>query len=342
MTTQITEYSKTDAALAELKSRWAIVPDANTAGGYELVKEGIRELTGYRTSLETLRKDLKAPIIERGKLLDSEAKRITASLKALEAPLRSAKKAVDEREAREKEERIQRLQAKVDILKDWPQRAFGKSSEQIREIIDRLGEIDTAHDYYDLTKEAMDAQAASLVRLDQLLDQQVEKEAQEARQAEERKRMAEEQARLNAERAEMIAKQEAILRQQEEQAAALREQQRQAEEVERKLAAKRAELEAMEQAQQSEPEAPKPVQAGPESPKQKSEPMFKMPTMPTPKTKAEPKRFEPSELTISISEPWQREVLEALVPPADMRALATGYEIELVIRRTAVAMQAAG
>ncbi|MEH6812925.1 MAG: hypothetical protein V7677_10395 [Motiliproteus sp.] len=211
----IAEYSTTQAALSELRVRWANVPDTDTKAGYETVKAGIKEISGYRSKLETMRKELKAPLLVRGKLLDSEAKSITAELLAIEAPLKDAKLATDEREKREKEERIARLQVKVNELIDYPRRAQGATSAEIAVLIDRLGEIDTSHDYYDLTKEAMDAQATSLDSLAAMFQQQVATEAENQRMAEERERQEAEQVRLDAERQTMIAQQEAQRLQQE-------------------------------------------------------------------------------------------------------------------------------
>lgn len=217
----IAEYSTTQAALAELQARWAVVPDTNTKIGYDLVKSGIKELSGYRSKLEGMRKELKAPHIERGKLLDSEAKRITAELVAIETPLKEAKQATDEREQREKEARIARLQAKVNELLGYPRLAHGKTSAEVAILIDRLGEIDTSHDYYDLTKEAMDAQQAALNELSTIYQQRLEQEA-------EAQRMAEQKARLAAEQKAMDEQREAMRQQQEE--------------MERHLAEQRAEI----------------------------------------------------------------------------------------------------
>ena len=74
---QIVEYSSTAAALAELRSRYAAPFDVATAKGMALAKEARAEVRGYRTALETLRKEIKAPALERCRLIDDEAKRIT-------------------------------------------------------------------------------------------------------------------------------------------------------------------------------------------------------------------------------------------------------------------------
>lgn len=60
-TVEVTEYSATNAALAMLREKYATVPDANTEEGYSFIKDGIKELTTLRTSLEAARKREKAP-----------------------------------------------------------------------------------------------------------------------------------------------------------------------------------------------------------------------------------------------------------------------------------------
>ncbi|KAA5569977.1 DUF1351 domain-containing protein, partial [Pseudomonas aeruginosa] len=142
-TVEVAEYNATNAALAKLREKYATLPDANTADGYEFIKAGIKELTTLRTSLEAARKREKAPYIEAGQIIDAEAKRITAALVTLEDPMKAAKKEVDDRVERERQERIARLLSKVDAIKGMPAQVRGKTSDEIAAMIDRCGEIDT-------------------------------------------------------------------------------------------------------------------------------------------------------------------------------------------------------
>lgn len=249
-TVEVTEYSTTNAALALLKKKYSVVPDANTPDGYEVIKAGIKELTGLRTSLEAARKREKAPYIKAGQIIDDEAKRITAELVALEDPMKAAKKVVDDRVERERQERIARLQQKVDAIKAMPAQVRGKSSEDIAEMIDRCGEIDTAHDFYDLTKEAQAAQQAAMDELTQMLTD----------------RLAFEQA--ERQRKELEAQQAELRRQLEEQKAAMERQQQELEQQRQELARQQQELAA---AQQPEPE-----------PEPEPEPMLDPAVTPTP------------------------------------------------------------
>lgn len=248
-TVEVTEYSATAAALAKLREKYATVPDANTEEGYVFIKDGIKELTTLRTSLEAARKREKAPYIQAGQIIDAEAKRITEELVLLETPMKAAKKEVDDRVERERQERIARLQQKVDAIKAMPAQVRGKSSEEISTMLDRVGEIDASHDFYDLTKEAVEARQAALDELTQMLTDRLAFEQAERQRIELEAQKAAMRRELEAQQAEMQRQQEEFRQQQAE-------MQRQREEMERQqreLAAAREQL-----AQQSTPAAVEP------------------------------------------------------------------------------------
>ena len=236
-TVEVAEYTQTNAALAMLREKYSIVPDANTEEGYALVKTGIKELTTLRTRLEAARKREKEPYLKAGRIIDAEAKRITEELQKLEDPMNAAKKEVDDRIERERQERISRLQLKVDAIKAMPAQVRGKSSTDIAEMLDRVGEIDAMHDYYDLTKEAVAARQAALDDLTQMLTDRLAFEASE----EERKNAEAAQARLEQQLAEqreqMRKQQEEIDRQKAENERQQDEMRKQREELERAQAA---------------------------------------------------------------------------------------------------------
>lgn len=210
------------------------------------MKAGIKELTGFRTSLESAREEKKKPYLQAGRIIDAEAKRIAAELIALEDPLKAAKKKVDDRVERERQERIARLQAKVDAIKAMPGQVRGKSSVEIEAMIDRVGEIDVMHDFFDLTREAVAAKDAAMNELTQMLGERLEFEVNE-------------KARLQAE-AERAELQRQLKAQQEENDRILREQQaemqrqqdeikRQQQEMQRQQDEMRQQREALERAQ---------------------------------------------------------------------------------------------
>ncbi|WP_313309294.1 hypothetical protein [Stutzerimonas nitrititolerans] len=201
-TVEVAEYSQTNAALAALRAKYQVVPDANTEEGYAWVKAGIKELTGLRTSLETARKREKEPHLQAGRILDAEAKRITEELVSLEKPMKTAKQEVDDRIERERQERIARLQQKVDAIVAMPGQVRGKSSDEISAMIDRVGEIDATHDYFDLTKEAVEARQNALDELTQMLTDRLAFEAAEADRKKAEAALAEQNRQLEEQQAE--------------------------------------------------------------------------------------------------------------------------------------------
>jgi colicin import membrane protein len=79
--TTVAEYSVTTAALAKLKTELSGKKYAvDNATGMALAKFDRRGLVSLRTDLEKKRIEIKAPALERCKLIDSEANRIKAEL----------------------------------------------------------------------------------------------------------------------------------------------------------------------------------------------------------------------------------------------------------------------
>ena len=82
---EIVEYSKTQAVLGDLRQRYeGVVYPVTTAKGMIDARKGRAEIREWRTGLEKERVRIKAPALERARLIDSEAKRITAELSKLE------------------------------------------------------------------------------------------------------------------------------------------------------------------------------------------------------------------------------------------------------------------
>ena len=99
----LTEYNPTEAALADLRQRYADVAfDLTTTKGDKEARAARKELVTLRTSLEAKRKELKAPALERAKLIDTEAKRIEAAILELEEPIDAQIKADEARRERER------------------------------------------------------------------------------------------------------------------------------------------------------------------------------------------------------------------------------------------------
>ncbi len=99
----ITEYNETAAALSLLREKYSGQRfEVTTTKGMEEAKKARTEVKGYRVALEKVRVELKAPALERTRLIDAEAKRITAELLAIEEPIDQQIKAEEQRKEEEK------------------------------------------------------------------------------------------------------------------------------------------------------------------------------------------------------------------------------------------------
>lgn len=218
-------YSITDAKLAELRQKYAEVPDATTPEGYALVKAGLSELVPLRTGVDKKRKELKAESLEWGRKVDAEAKRITEVLEAIETPLRSAKEAVDAEAERVKQEAAQAaaralaaIQARIDGIQSFANSLVGSTAEQLRAALDKLNAMTIDDVYGGMKSRAEQVHADVTAKVTAAL---VEREAFEAQKA----IMDKQAAELKAQQEAMAAEQAKITAAQEAHNAALRAEQ---------------------------------------------------------------------------------------------------------------------
>lgn len=215
-TTQIVEYSQTEAALAELRDKYAVaVFDVSSTRGMTEARSARAELRTIRVALEAKRKELKAPILERGKLLDDEAKRITAEIVALEEPIDNVIKAEEQRRAAEKaaaeeaeRQRLAEIQGHINAIRNAPVQFASASSEEIAAYQDEMVNLEiTLDDYAELTGEAMQAKQQTLDKLTELHAAAVAREAEQERITQEREEL--EKLRAEAAERERLAAEEA-------------------------------------------------------------------------------------------------------------------------------------
>lgn len=134
--TKIVEYSKTEAALSDLASRFkGVLFDVKTREGLKAATEARREIRSYRTSLEAKRVEIKAPALERCNLIDSEARRIKTALEALEDPIDAQIKREEQRVQEAKDAAIraeqERLAAEERARKEAEQKALADARAKL-------------------------------------------------------------------------------------------------------------------------------------------------------------------------------------------------------------------
>lgn len=100
----VVTYDPDESVIAKFKAEHSALIDnpdaAKTLEGYREVAALISHCVKFRSAIERRRVDLKADVLRVGRLIDSEAKRLTSLVEGVEGPLRLSKSTVDEEKAR--------------------------------------------------------------------------------------------------------------------------------------------------------------------------------------------------------------------------------------------------
>ena len=189
-------YDVTDAAIADLKKELTGLTE------YNAVSKGIAKVRTLRTRIEATRKQLKADSLAWGRKVDSEAKRITEQLEAIEEPLKQLKAAIDDAKEAEKAAiaaaKAAETQKRLDMFAEleYPVNPFLVAEMSKEEYEAALGVASLAFRTV-LEKRRQEAEAAEAAKR--------EAEAAEVARAEairaEREALARERAELEAEKA---------------------------------------------------------------------------------------------------------------------------------------------
>jgi hypothetical protein len=258
--TQVAEWSATDAAIMEAVAK----TDGITVAGYiddkgaenpkkgrEAVQKALTSLVTVRTGIEAKRKELKAPILALGTLVDAEAKRLTALAQPRELELQKDRDAYDAEQAK--------IAAEKKAEED---RLAAIAAEEARKVlqtkIDRvalLGSVPNLAQLQLITDEAFDALCSELAEAQAA---KIAREAQEKADREEAERIAREQReakeaeerRAQAEQREKDAAEAKRRRDEEDRAAAERKRLQDIEDA--RLEKERAELRKEREAQEAE------------------------------------------------------------------------------------------
>lgn len=228
---ELAVFRKQDAIVAELRAKYMplTIAGINDRKGFDAVHDARMIVKKCRVDVEKTRTTLKAGLLDRGRKIDAEAKRVAGLLAPIEEHLEEQETAVVEERERIKREAEEARKAKIKSRYDLLQ-AAGYSG-------DLAAVPDMSDEYFStLLSEAQDARAerdrvaaeerqrqeAEQARLRQLEQEQAaarakaESEAAEQRRKEqeamaaERERLAEERRKQEAEAARLRAEQERI------------------------------------------------------------------------------------------------------------------------------------
>lgn len=226
----IAEYSPIAAALAIIEEKFAgAVFDVATKAGMEMAKTARAEIRGYQTNLEAVRVSIKAPALQRCREIDSEAKEIDARLAKVRAPIEAQIKMQEAAAEAEKQaklqaeiERINGIRARIaDIERMVDFAAFpAATSATCQEWLIDAKKIVIDESFGELADDAAKAKELTVFRLQNMLAEKLNAEAEAARikaereeldrlRAEDAKRRATEEARLEREAAAAQARREA-------------------------------------------------------------------------------------------------------------------------------------
>lgn len=200
-TSQLVTYGVSPIEIAETKARYAAL-SADTPAGYEEVRLAIAHVRDARVSIEKRRVELKADALAFGRLVDSEAKRITELFLEIEEPLKAKKKAVDDEKERIRAEAAAEKQRALEA-----EIAAKRAIQEAQERAEREAEAQRMAE----ERAALEAERKRLAAVQAELEarQKAENDRIEAaRQAERERIEAErraEQARVDAEREKLAA-----------------------------------------------------------------------------------------------------------------------------------------
>lgn len=216
-TTAVAEYNATEAGLAALSKRLkGVAYDVTTAAGMAVAVKDRAEVRKLRTGLEAMRVEIKAPALERCRLIDAEAKRITGALLELERPIDDQIKVEESRKEAEKEAkrlaeilRRERNSAAIAVIRNRAVLMQGKTAREISEAIiahvrDELGAVDA--DFHAVAQMAKDEALAVLRSMHQAA---IDCEAEDTRRKAEADALVKERAELAQLRAEQDARDKA-------------------------------------------------------------------------------------------------------------------------------------
>lgn len=179
-----------EKVLALTEQYTGIVYEVSMPKGMDAAKKARYELVKLRTSLESTRTALKAPVIQLGKDLDAQAKAITAAIVAMEAPIdaqitseEERKKTEREAKARLEQERQRRLRSRVTAITHLPMQAIGKPSSDIAKLMDELANAEAQTDWDEFLDEVKQSVIVARAQLDALYASQVAAEGAAAEKA---------------------------------------------------------------------------------------------------------------------------------------------------------------
>jgi len=202
---ELIDYNITEATLNELAERHKGI---SAHDNYEVAKLAAKECQQLRKVLEEARVEKKRDALQYGKRLDNEAKRIRLRIEEVENPIKVTIKEIDDAAAIKEQERIDRIQARIKVIRDYGLELESLEVVDLQTIQERLNSVELDSSFEEFLIDAEGAKAESESRLRIAINRAMAREEEEARLEIQRKDQEAEQKRLD-EQQEKIDKQKA-------------------------------------------------------------------------------------------------------------------------------------
>lgn len=226
---EIAEYNPIEAGIARLREQYGnLTFDCSSPEGNKSARSARYELSRLNGQLESVHKAVKAPALERCRLIDEIRRRIAGEIEMLRAPIDEAIKAEELRVAKVEADRVAGIQKRIYTALSLGNRLTASSSARaIEEALVMAQEFHPGDELEEFQKAAIEQRAARVAELTGLLAERQAMDAEAARLSAEREELARKQAEDAARIAEHLAKLEAERREH----ARIAEEQRKAQEA---------------------------------------------------------------------------------------------------------------
>jgi hypothetical protein len=262
--TQVIEWTVNDQAIAEVAEQ---CKDIDAYKDLDEAKQAKKGLTKMRTALSEAHKETKAEALAFGRKVDAEKNRLLAKIREIEDPISLQLDEIKNAEARKEQERLEAIEEAILRIEAYANDRYSLTLDQLRERQKNLGELEITDEVYqEQTERAALLKQDAGMKLDLAIkaeQENIQKEAEAAEQAEENRKLreqveamqAEQRKKDEAEAAERAKREAQARKESEAREAEARARAEQAEKEARKLREEAAEKERQEQQEREAREA---------------------------------------------------------------------------------------
>lgn len=197
--TDLTYFNTVEAGLTTLESKYAIVPDAATKEGMELIRLGLAEMRPLRVAVDKRRKETGVHLRQKLKEINTIGNGIIDRIKAVEGPYKQAKQDEEEAEAKKEAQRIAVLQTEMQKIKARYDETEDAPSTIIANVIEDLTNQIIPESFNEFQEAATELKDNILIKLQARFERTVENEKYANEQRAEAERLKEERAQLKVE-----------------------------------------------------------------------------------------------------------------------------------------------